>query len=1279
MFDDDLENPSPDDSGAKESEPGKRGPEGGRGPLVTRRNFLAACLAGASAMLLWPRAAKADGYDVGAGWFGSAGNGATLKHGDGNWIGSKSGWFDWVCGYSERIGVAMGLWVDVSWTNELYDIFHMQPLSACRDWNDQSGKRLWYPWDKDTRLRYWTDGAMVYEDHGWALTNQGCGSGYGGWYETGLLSFGYPGLYFDHRRKASRRSHGFGLEAGYYNVSVGLNAGGRWNDWDSIYLWIATSGGYSCADWSYQGAAFDPGGTCPGDITAGQNRCHLANRWDLFGGVFAVRTMLDPSRSQCLDVCGGSTENNCDVWSWTYYGSTSQNWLVSAGDVDSNGAGHLHSLQAAHQPVMALHEYGGAAGPQGKATYNDAHCNGKVHPMVSNCTYEGASEFQFWVGGQYNAWTGGETVVTCDASGRRLDYSGGADNLGERNPIQFYCGGYDGEWSNMAGAWDFEEVRFKETRPLPAPEMSEGKGVCPDPAALDASGEPCCKPWDCAGTGKTPYIYRWYGADREEDLSIEDDGAYVMARYMRSAWGEVGDGSYGAPEGVPAHRHIGLPHELWSDGIAVGDVQMWVENCKWPGEIHCRLLATSSDYEHSNFVHNGLEPRYTGSSDSSSDAFRRSGGCGSAANADFDEPAPCGASRGIRITGDGTGEIGVAQDGRTLGAGCAYVMSAWVKGSRAGIPCAIEAFWRGSDDPGYLHFETTGEWQRVTQTATASTTGGYSGPYAFIEGGKEGDTLDVCGFELARADASGGFAEASWGEAVGSSIACPGNIVKRGLEPRFSESSSFGSWDGTFRKSMDGGSVSDVDFPSPAPCGAARGIRIAYSTGEIGIAQDRTPLSAGTGYVGSAWVKGSRAGMKCAFQAFWTNSDNPGLAFFETTGEWQRVSQAATAKESSPHSAGYVYIESASAGDTLDVCGVRLDEAGVEGAWPSATWSRGGAAGTATKAELWLSGEISEHYDLDCRCYTQGGRWSGHSFSHGEDVHATIGDGTAIGCMQVHLVPKPPAAALLSDLGAPGADERSAGLEGVEAQYVACLVRLGIACPDAAERASRGCDYADWDWMCDRYQGAALTEPAENVFAGARFLFYVDGEDEPCHKAGPFRGIPTDEDRARMLEAANSAAQKEGCLPFGDGMAPWFTDEAMAVPASAEDFAAKKGTVKLYGANRCSLEYATTTRSCVLDASYAWKADEAMARDLDLAALYPATSVVRYGESVTFAGPWSAWCLDMGKARKVASTPGVYAARAATGSPVASAKLMRNSVVYVDWPWAGYDGVASAW
>ena len=154
--------------------------------------------------------------------------------------------------------------------------------------------------------------------------------------------------------------------------------------------------------------------------------------------------------------------------------------------------------------------------------------------------------------------------------------------------------------------------------------------------------------------------------------------------------------------------------------------------------------------------------------------------------------------------------------------------------------------------------------------------------------------------------------------------------------------------------------------------------------------------------------------------------------------------------------------------------------------------------------------------------------------------------------------------------------------------------------------------------------------------------------------------------------AAKDAAQKEGCLEVSG----WFVDPGYTTPyepcGHTADF-------NLYAYNSCSLEYGTTSRSCVLDASYRWKADEAMARDLDLAALYPAKSAVRYGEAVTFAGPWSAWWSDMGKTRKVTSAPGVYAAQAATGSPVASAKLKRNSVVYVDWPWTGYDGVASAW
>ena len=1104
MFDDDLENTSPDDSGAKEGEGGMRGPEGAKGPLVTRRNFIAACLAGASAMLLWPRAAKADGYEVGGGWFGSAGNWAILKHGNGNWIGSKSGWFSWVCGYSEWIGVAAGLWVEAQYSNELYDAFHMQPLAACRDWNDQSGKRLWYSYDRDTRLQYWSEEGMT-EDHGWALTNEILGGGYGGWWATGLRNFGYEGKDFFFRRQRETSSHGFGLSAGFYNVCVGKYAGGSWDDWDNCYVWIHTSGGYSCADWNYQGADFkNEGGVCPGDIKAGQDRCRLENRWDLFGGAWKVTNACANGNGQCLDVCGGGTSSGTYLWSWDYYGATSQVWYANAAGVDSLGRGHMHSLYPAHKPVLGLGEPAGMNGPSTSATTG---YNARVYTQWSGATWNGYSERQFWIGGSTDA-SYAHSYVTCDATGRNLDLSGG--KAANRTDVQFHSNGYDDQWDNRAHQWDFDEVRFAGSIEMPEEYKVGGDPVrCSDPAAT-------CRPYDAFGTGQTPYIFQFMTTDSPK--SVEEDGARVVGAYMRNGWGQVGlDGKLGIDRGIPAYRYIGLPHEMQSDEQRVTDFALWIESTAFSGSLECVA----------------------------------------------------------HLAGGGT----------------------------------------------------------------------LSGSFPVMPAGHQG------GAAPSRA------------------------LTRGGEEPKIGAGTCASE---TFRQSLSGGSVSAVALDGSDgvwPAGS-RALRLTSngSAEQVGIAQDKCATVPGSEYTQTAWVRASRDGVSFDMVPIWRSSaDDVNEKAFSATTEWQRFTATATASEGS-YSAGYVYINgsdrsSNADGDWIEVRGIEVTE-GQDGAelFPgySAEWLNGRSSETdIVGVEFWLEGEIARHYDLDYRAYNRVGHWSAHSYSDGEGNHPAAGDmATSMGSFQVHMVPKPAGAKVVREWSA---DPEYTPTMDDSGKYLHCLCRLSAVQPGAASSAAAGGDYGDHDWMLDRFQGTVASAAPTLVLGNLRIKYYVDGESEPCYtdQALPNAVYETP-------AAAKAAAQKEGCLEVSG----WFVDPEYATPYAPRELT---GDLELYAYNSCSLEYGTTSRSCVLDASYRWKADEAMTRDLDLAALYPAKSVVRYGEAVTFAGPWSAWCSDMGKTRKASSTPGVYAARAATGSPVASAKLKRNSVVYVDWPWSGYDGVASAW
>ena len=729
-------------------------------PLLSRRNFVAGAIALGAAAMFAPRIAPAEGYDVGGGWFGSAGTGATLKHGNGNWIGSKSGWFDWVCGHSQWIGVAAGLWVEAEYSNELYDSFHMQPLAACRDWNDQSNHRLWRSEYADTRLQYWCDGGMT-EDHGWALSNQYLGGGYGGWWATPLRDFGYDGKDFFFRRQRETSSHGFGLSAGFYNVSVGIYAGGSWEDWEHCYVWIHTNGGYSCADWSYQGAAFDPGGTCPGDITAGQDRCRLENRWDLFGGAWRVTNACANGNGQCLDVCGGGTSSGTYLWSWDYYGATSQVWYANAGGVDSIGKGHMHSLYPAHQPVLGLGEPAGMNGPSTSATTG---YNARVYTQWSGATWNGYSERQFWIGGSTDA-SYAHSYVTCDATGRNLDLSGG--KAANQTDVQFHSNGYDDQWDNRAHQWDFDEVRFAGSIEMPEEYKVGGDPVrCSDPAAT-------CRPYDAFGTGQTPYIYRFMTTDSPEDL--EEDGARVVGAYMRNGWGQVGlDGKLGIDRGIPAYRYIGLPHEMWSDEQRVADFTLWIENTAYSGSLGCiahlagggtlsgsfpvMSAGLAGAHAFSRALTRGGEEPKIGAGTCASGTFRQSlsGGSVSAVTLDGSDGMWPAGSRALRLTSNGSeGQVGIAQDKCATVPGSEYTETAWIRASRDGVSFDLLPIWRSADDDlNEKTFEATTEWQRFTASATASEDS-YSAGYVYINGtGKSsnvaGDWIEVRGLEVAE-------------------------------------------------------------------------------------------------------------------------------------------------------------------------------------------------------------------------------------------------------------------------------------------------------------------------------------------------------------------------------------------------------------------------------------------------------------------------------------------------------------------------------------------------
>ncbi len=99
---------------------------------------------------------------------------------------------------------------------------------------------------------------------------------------------------------------------------------------------------------------------------------------------------------------------------------------------------------------------------------------------------------QFWIGGSTDA-SYAHSYVTCDATGRNLDLSGG--KAANQADVQFHSNGYDGQWDNRAHQWDFDEVRFAGSIEMPE-EYKVGRDPvrCSDPAAT-------CRPYDAFRNG----------------------------------------------------------------------------------------------------------------------------------------------------------------------------------------------------------------------------------------------------------------------------------------------------------------------------------------------------------------------------------------------------------------------------------------------------------------------------------------------------------------------------------------------------------------------------------------------------------------------------------------------------------------------------------------------------------------------------------------------------------------------------------------------------------
>lgn len=150
-----------------------------------------------------------------------------------------------------------------------------------------------------------------------------------------------------------------------------------------------------------------------------------------------------------------------------------------------------------------------------------------------------------------------------------------------------------------------------------------------------------------------------------------------------------------------------------------------------------------------------------------------------------------------------------------------------------------------------------------------------------------------------------------------------------------------GKWEKGHWRSSGTGSIESIDITDSPISGVDKGAKLTASTAgkQIGIAQDLIPLNNNNTYTLSCWVRGSSAGLTCRLQPFYaSSSDTGGVGTFTLTGEWQYISYTTIRSplNTSNYSGGYVYLIPSATGDTMEICGIKLEKGNKATDWSPA-------------------------------------------------------------------------------------------------------------------------------------------------------------------------------------------------------------------------------------------------------------------------------------------------------------------------------------------------------
>ena len=393
--------------------------------------------------------------------------------------------------------------------------------------------------------------------------------------------------------------------------------------------------------------------------------------------------------------------------------------------------------------------------------------------------------------------------------------------------------------------------------------------------------------------------------------------------------------------------------------------------------------------------------------------------------------------------------------------------------------------------------------------------------------------------------------------------------------------------------------------------------------------------------------------------------------------------------DGSPWQGSICYSMLAKGGEWSDAAadGARIGEGGK-----SLRWSA---------IKVWLTGEVSQHFDLEVRAFNSNLSWTGGYVSgHDLDFTSVNGFGDLRGvnelrCVQVDLIPKPNGATVLREFskGSRRLSLTDQELDSLSGRYLSCVVQQVFP-----TELRSGIDFDSP--LVSRFHGSVSAGPVH--VGGIKVVYHADGIDDESvvftetAQAGPHTAS----------DDATSAAIKTHCNlndHFDEdpstGFTGWFTDKGLTSPYGGSELSAGD-ELHLYARNRLTLRCAFTddsvdTTELVLRTSpestaplaESWSlpdfglSDERHALDgIGLPAIGddgPAHKALYLGESVTLARPMGRVYARMEDGTWAGFRAVAWLASQDSDSQMTKVTPTRDTCVYMRVERADYDGVSS--